>query len=131
MPLPWPATSSLARRPASPAHRPSSLPTARACPAPSVPTVWRNCSPKPSPDPRCMTAPVLHDPNDTALARTLGHAGLIPFVLLAALLWLVDAALQAWVAIALTAYAALIASFLGGVHWGIGWLSSRQAALAE
>lgn len=79
-----------------------------------------------------MSAPVLHDPNDTALVRTLGHAGLIPFVLLAGLLWLVDAALQAWVAIALAAYAALIASFLGGVHWGIGWLASRHATdLAE
>ena len=63
----------------------------------------------------------LHDPNDTALIRTLGHAGLIPFVLLAALLWLVKVELQAWVAIALAAYAALIASFLGGIHWGLAW----------
>ncbi|WP_310568231.1 DUF3429 domain-containing protein [Hydrogenophaga sp.] len=69
----------------------------------------------------------LHDPNDTALIRTLGHAGLIPFVLLAALLWLVKVDLQAWVAIALAAYAALIASFLGGIHWGIGWLAGRHA----
>ena len=72
-----------------------------------------------------MTAPVLHDPNDTALIRTLGHAGLIPFVLLAALLWLVNVELQAWVAIALAAYAALIASFLGGIHWGLAF--QRQA----
>lgn len=72
----------------------------------------------------------LHDPNDTALIRTLGHAGLIPFVLLAALVWLVNLELQAWVAIALAAYAALIVSFLGGIHWGIGWLAGRQAAEA-
>ncbi|MDO9200744.1 MAG: DUF3429 domain-containing protein [Hydrogenophaga sp.] len=72
--------------------------------------------------------PVLHDPDDTALARTLGHAGLIPFVLLAALLWLVNTELQAWVAIALAGYAALIASFMGGVHWGIAWLAARHAA---
>ncbi|WP_439113676.1 DUF3429 domain-containing protein [Hydrogenophaga sp.] len=72
--------------------------------------------------------PVLHDPNDTALARTLGHAGLIPFVLLAALLWLVNTELQAWVAIALAGYAALIASFMGGVHWGIAWLAARHGA---
>ncbi len=70
----------------------------------------------------------LHDPNDTALIRTLGHAGLIPFVLLAALLWLVNVELQAWVAIALAAYAALIVSFLGGIHWGIGWQAGRHAA---
>lgn len=71
---------------------------------------------------------VLHDPNDTALARTLGYAGLIPFVLLAALLWLVQVDLQAWVAIALAGYAALIASFMGGVHWGIAWLAAHHAA---
>lgn len=71
---------------------------------------------------------VLHDPNDTALARTLGYAGLIPFVLLAALLWLVRAELHAWVAIALAGYAALIASFMGGVHWGIAWLAAHHAA---
>ena len=46
-----------------------------------------------------MTLP-LHDPDDAALARTLGQAGLIPFVMLAGLLWLVDVALQPWVAIA-------------------------------
>jgi len=68
-----------------------------------------------------MSAP-LYDPDDTALASTLGHAGLVPFVLLAALLWLVDIDLQPWLAIAMTAYAALVVSFLGGVHWGIGWL---------
>jgi hypothetical protein len=74
------------------------------------------------------THPVLHDPNDTALARTLGHAGLIPFVLLAVLLWLVNADLRDWVAMALAGYAALIASFMGGVHWGIAWLGARHAA---
>ena len=42
----------------------------------------------------------------------LGYAGLIPFVLLAALLWLVDAALIPFVAIALGGYAAAIVSFL-------------------
>lgn len=75
-----------------------------------------------------IAAAPLHDPNDTALIRTLGHAGLIPFVLLAALLWLVNVELQAWVAIALAAYAALIVSFLGGIHWGIGWQAGRHAA---
>lgn len=71
------------------------------------------------------------DPRDTALVRTLGHGGLIPFVLLAALVWLVDTELQAWVAMALVAYAALIVSFLGGIHWGIGWVSSRRDQQAQ
>ena len=52
----------------------------------------------------------------------LGYAGLIPFVLLAALMWLVDADLSPFVSIALAAYAATIVSFLGGVHWGIGFM---------
>ena len=67
------------------------------------------------------------DPRDTALVRTLGHGGLIPFGLLALTVWLVSGDLQAWVAMALVAYAALIVSFLGGIHWGIGW----QAGLRD
>jgi hypothetical protein len=53
------------------------------------------------------------------LATRLGYAGLIPFVLLAALLWIVQTDLRPWLTIALTSYAALIATFLGGIHWGI------------
>lgn len=55
------------------------------------------------------------------LIRQLGHAGLVPFVLLAATVWLVDAELQPWAAIAMAAYAALIVSYLGGIHWGLAW----------
>ena len=50
-----------------------------------------------------------------ALIRHLGHAGLIPLVGLSLLVWLVTPDLQAWVALALAAYAALIVSFLGGI----------------
>ena len=49
----------------------------------------------------------------------LGYAGLIPFVAGAALLYLVTEDVVPLVAIALTAYAAVIASFLGGIHWGL------------
>ena len=63
----------------------------------------------------------LDDDEDRGLILTLGYGGLIPFTLLAAMLWLVKPQLQAFVASALAAYAALIASFLGGIHWGIGW----------
>lgn len=69
----------------------------------------------------------LHDPQDTALIRTLGHAGLIPFVLLALLLWLLTGELQTFVSIALAGYGALIVSFLGGIHWGIAWTAARHA----
>jgi hypothetical protein len=51
--------------------------------------------------------------------RRLGYASLVPFVLLSALLWMVRPDVQGFVAIALTSYAAVVASFLGGVHWGI------------
>lgn len=61
------------------------------------------------------------DTTHHALINRLGHAGLIPFVLLAATVWLVDADLQPWAAIAMAAYAALIVSYLGGIHWGLAW----------
>ena len=57
----------------------------------------------------------------------LGYAGLIPFILLAALMWLVDAELLPFVAIALSGYAATIVSFLGGVHWGIGFMKGEAS----
>lgn len=59
-------------------------------------------------------------PNKTT--TLLGYAGLVPFVLLAALMWLVDTELLPFVAVALGAYAAAIASFLGGIYWGIGFM---------
>jgi hypothetical protein len=55
------------------------------------------------------------------LANRLGYAGLIPFVGLALLLWLVKAELHPFVATALLCYGAVIASFLGGIHWGIAF----------
>ena len=63
---------------------------------------------------------------DTLITR-LGYAGLIPFVMLAALMWLVDAELLPFVSIALGGYAATIVSFLGGVHWGIGFMKGNAA----
>lgn len=56
------------------------------------------------------------------LIDLLGYGGLLPFAGLALLLWLVTPDLAPWVAIALATYAALIASFLGGIHWGVAWL---------
>lgn len=56
------------------------------------------------------------------LVARLGHAGLLPFALLALLLWVVAPEAQAFVALAMVAYAALVASFLGGIHWGVVWL---------
>lgn len=68
-----------------------------------------------------------HDPSRRLIER-LGYAGLVPFVLLALLIWLVTPDLHPFVALALTAWGATILSFLGGIHWGIGL---RYAAVQQ
>ena len=76
------------------------------------------------------TVPVYQPPlSDTA--RGLGHLGLLPFVLGAALVWMGLAPdLHAFVTLALSAYAAIIVSFLGGIHWGLAFrLSAPPASL--
>ena len=59
----------------------------------------------------------------------LGYAGLIPFVLLTGLMWVIDRELLPFASIALGAYAAAIVSFLGGVHWGIGFMKAQSDSL--
>ena len=56
-----------------------------------------------------------------AVTLRLGYAGLVPFMLGALLLWLVRPDAHPYVAAALSAYAAVIVSFLGGIHWGLGF----------
>ncbi len=75
-----------------------------------------------------MNTPSPEDPvhPDTTLIQRLGYAGLIPFVGLALLLWLLQGEPQVFVSVALAAYAGLILSFLGGIHWGIGWLQAGR-----
>ena len=68
-------------------------------------------SPRPSPS---ADGPLQPPP----VAWRLGYAGLIPFVLGAALVWLVGGEAHPYVAAALSAYGAVIVSFLGGIHWG-------------
>ena len=70
--------------------------------------------PRPS---RTSPAPAA-TPGPTAFA--LGRAGLVPFVAGALALWFADPASQATLAFALSAYAATIVAFLGGIHWGLG-----------
>ncbi|MDN3920991.1 DUF3429 domain-containing protein [Roseateles violae] len=57
-------------------------------------------------------------------ALRLAHAGLAPFVVGAALIWLIgDRNLDAhgFATFALSAYASLVISFLGGIHWGLAF----------
>jgi hypothetical protein len=54
-------------------------------------------------------------------AQRLGHAGLIPFVVGALFAWLIThQEAHAFAVDGLAKYAALIISFLGGIHWGLG-----------
>jgi len=64
-------------------------------------------------------------------ARQLGWAGLLPFVGGAGLLWLVRAEAHPYVALALTAYAGLIVSFLGGIHWGFAFRQPLPAVAGQ
>ena len=52
-------------------------------------------------------------------AARLGYAGLLPFIALAAAVWLAPLAYRGQAAHALLAYGATIASFLGAIHWGL------------
>ena len=53
------------------------------------------------------------------LALALGYAGLLPFLAGALLTWIVRPDAHPYVTDALAKYAALIATFLGGMHWGL------------
>ncbi len=55
-----------------------------------------------------------------AMGLRLGYLGLVPFVFGAALIWFVRPDAQPFVTDALSAYAAVIVSFLGGIHWALG-----------
>ena len=74
-------------------------------------------------DPHPVAAPAAAVPDPTALR--LGYAGLLPFILGAALVWFVRPDARGHVLAALAAYGAVIVSFLGGIHWGLGFRSAR------
>lgn len=63
-------------------------------------------------------------PAPGAAARALGLAGLLPFLAGAGMLWWAEPGWHPLAGTALAAYAALIASFLGGIHWGLAMRGS-------
>ena len=69
-------------------------------------------------------------PGPSPVARHLGRAGLLPFVACASVAVLGPAAWQAAAAAALSAYAAVIVSFLGGIHWGLAMRQKPQPSTA-
>lgn len=66
-------------------------------------------------------------PNPVALR--LAYAGLLPFVLGALLVWLFGRSDPEYVFVtyALSAYAALIISFLGGIYWGFAFREAEPS----
>ncbi|MEK8024779.1 MAG: hypothetical protein RLY78_3092 [Pseudomonadota bacterium] len=56
----------------------------------------------------------------TDTARQLGLAGLVPFVIGALLIWVVDERAHPYATHLLSAYGGVIVSFLGGIYWGLG-----------
>lgn len=74
-----------------------------------------------------MTAPLIESPlSDTA--TRLSKAGAAPFVLGAALVWIVNAEAHYYATMALAVWAALVIAFLGGVHWGLAMRQSVPPA---
>ncbi len=73
------------------------------------------------PPPSLPPSPPAPSAGPSALALRLGYAGLLPFVGGALLVWLVWPEAHPYAALALSAYAAVIVSFLGGIHWGIAF----------
>lgn len=79
------------------------------------------------------SAPPASAPSEPALR--LGYAGLVPFVVGALLVWFVRPDAQSpeahdFLIHALAAYAAVIVSFLGGIHWGLGLLHGQPRLFA-
>ncbi len=52
---------------------------------------------------------------------------MLPFVAGALLVWLVRDDAHPYVALALSAYAGVIVSFLGGIHWGLAMRSTQPS----
>lgn len=77
--------------------------------------------------------PAHHHAEPGPLARRLGYLGLLPFIAGALFVWLLGTRMDDdpffFVVRGLTAYAALVVSFLGGLHWGmLMWQSGVGAA---
>lgn len=80
-------------------------------------------SPLSSPD-ASRSAPSRGPAAPNPVALRLGYLGLAPFVLLSLLSLLVRENVHPYVVLALAGYAAVVISFLGGIHWGLGMRST-------
>ena len=62
------------------------------------------------------------------VAGRLAYLALLPFGLGAALVWFVRSDAHPYVVAAMSAYAAVVLAFLGGIHWGFGFAAARGGA---
>ena len=72
-----------------------------------------------------MPAPLTASPYP--IAFRLGYLALLPFLVGAALVWIVRADAHPYVTSALSGYAAVVLAFIGGVHWGFGFREESAA----
>ena len=64
------------------------------------------------------------------IAKTIGYAGLIPFICLSALSVLLNGTQQSTNLFSLLAYGATIISFLGAIHWGLAMREEQPDPIA-
>ncbi len=68
------------------------------------------------------------------MALRLGYIGMVPFAVLALLTWVVgpdNHPAEHWrVTLLLSCYAAVSISFLGGIHWGLGFHSTAPTPMS-
>jgi Protein of unknown function (DUF3429) len=67
----------------------------------------------------CLPEPTT--PSTFAVAHRLGYLALLPFVVGAALVWIVRESVHPYVTTALSAYAAVVVAFIGAIHWGFAF----------
>lgn len=70
----------------------------------------------------------MEDRHPHPVAVRLGYLALLPFVVGAAAVLIARGVAQDHAAAALSAYAATVVSFVGGIHWGFGFRVSRPPA---
>ena len=68
------------------------------------------------------------NPAPSAAATRLGYLAAVPFVAGAALAWSTGGDTQAMAVRALVAYAAVVASFIGAIHWGFAFAQTAPRA---
>jgi len=87
-----------------------------------------NSRPAHLPTPVSATSHSLPPTPADQIANRLGYLALLPFVVGAFAIWFVRADARGMATMALSAYAATVVSFIGGIYWGFGFHSATPRA---